>query len=224
MSVRLYFAYGSNLSLFQMSQRCPSSTFVGVAHLPNFRWHINERGYASVTPSALHSVYGMVYNLTTEDEASLDVFENVPRSYTKETHLARVCRTSSKEDTGTLKEGTDVQVLLYIDRLRSANGAPREEYVGRMERAVKDAIDVGVPTAWIDENIRPHLPNSPSSGSLAKLARRFPSLPNSNRCDSSEAFHIQGERPNLTSPATQLNLICNLIDDFFQSDVTTSPI
>ncbi|PRP79917.1 hypothetical protein PROFUN_12406 [Planoprotostelium fungivorum] len=221
MSVRLYFAYGSNLSLFQMSQRCPSSTFVGVAHLPNFRWHINERGYASVTPSALHSVYGMVYNLTTEDEASLDVFENVPRSYTKETHLARVCGTKSEEK-GILKEGTDVQVLLYIDRLRSANGAPREEYIGRMERAVKDAIDNHINLT--DGEL------SPSSGSLAKLARRFPSkeeitssslvgaflfsftdveglpfLQNSNRCDSYEAFHLRGDNKDLTSPHQRPN-------------------
>ncbi|KAL9584321.1 MAG: hypothetical protein Q9203_004702, partial [Teloschistes exilis] len=40
----LYFAYGSNLWLHQMSLRCPSSVYVGVARLPNYRWIINARG------------------------------------------------------------------------------------------------------------------------------------------------------------------------------------
>jgi hypothetical protein len=44
----LYFGYGSNLWLHQMQLRCPTSQYLGVARLPNYRWIINDRGYANV--------------------------------------------------------------------------------------------------------------------------------------------------------------------------------
>ena len=43
-----YFGYGSNLWLHQMSTRCPSSTYQGIARLDNYKWIINERGYANI--------------------------------------------------------------------------------------------------------------------------------------------------------------------------------
>jgi hypothetical protein len=48
---RLYFAYGSNLSLTQMSSRCPTSTYHSFGILHNYRWIIGERGYANVVSS-----------------------------------------------------------------------------------------------------------------------------------------------------------------------------
>lgn len=46
----LYFAYGSNLSLEQMSQRCPLSQlhYPPLAILPGYRWVICPRGYANI--------------------------------------------------------------------------------------------------------------------------------------------------------------------------------
>ncbi|KAF7907216.1 uncharacterized protein EAF01_004803 [Botrytis porri] len=44
----LYFAYGSNLSLTQMQTRCPDSTYIGMGVLQNYRWIVNQRGYANV--------------------------------------------------------------------------------------------------------------------------------------------------------------------------------
>ncbi|KAH8668779.1 hypothetical protein BX600DRAFT_510843 [Xylariales sp. PMI_506] len=44
----LYFAYGSNLSPTQMAQRCPESRVLGLAHLPGWKWLINDRGYANI--------------------------------------------------------------------------------------------------------------------------------------------------------------------------------
>jgi gamma-glutamylcyclotransferase len=44
----LYFGYGSNLWRHQMHTRCPNSTYLGIARLNNFKWIINERGYANV--------------------------------------------------------------------------------------------------------------------------------------------------------------------------------
>ncbi|KAH7308833.1 hypothetical protein BKA65DRAFT_520014 [Rhexocercosporidium sp. MPI-PUGE-AT-0058] len=73
----LYFAYGSNLSLGQMASRCPESRFVGRAVLYNYRWQINERGYANVIVDDNFSVEGLCYLLSEKDEARLDRNEGV---------------------------------------------------------------------------------------------------------------------------------------------------
>lgn len=79
----LYFAFGSNLHLAQMSLRCPSSKYISPARLRNYRFQINERGYANVVPSAGDHVEGLVYELSGDDERRLDVNEGVPWAYEK---------------------------------------------------------------------------------------------------------------------------------------------
>lgn len=97
-SPTIYFGYGSNLWREQMTLRCPTSTYRGIARLRGYRWIINERGYANVvetkTPEdsstastaavSKDNVWGLVYALQPSDEARLDVNEGVPHSYTKE--------------------------------------------------------------------------------------------------------------------------------------------
>jgi len=51
----IYFGYGSNLWLHQMSQRCPESKYLGVGRLNGFRWNISPRGYANVIETGSHS-------------------------------------------------------------------------------------------------------------------------------------------------------------------------
>ncbi|USP74680.1 uncharacterized protein yc1106_01954 [Curvularia clavata] len=91
----LYFGYGSNLWLHQMSTRCPESQYLGIARLNGYKWLINERGYANVvedtsststsaSASEAAYVYGLVYSLSPTDEARLDKNEGVPIAYTKE--------------------------------------------------------------------------------------------------------------------------------------------
>ncbi|KAG0645483.1 hypothetical protein D0Z07_8695 [Hyphodiscus hymeniophilus] len=79
----LYFAYGSNLQLKQMAKRCPDSQYQGRARLHNFRWQINDRGFANVIPDPNSSVEGLCYLLSGEDEARLDRSEGVPTAYQK---------------------------------------------------------------------------------------------------------------------------------------------
>jgi hypothetical protein len=95
----IYFGYGSNLWLHQMSLRCPDAKYLGIARLNGYKWLINDRGYANVVElnttststgatdaAATHDdvVYGMVYTLTSDDEDKLDKNEGVPIAYTKE--------------------------------------------------------------------------------------------------------------------------------------------
>ncbi|KAH7053098.1 hypothetical protein B0J12DRAFT_739227 [Macrophomina phaseolina] len=184
----LYFAYGSNLWLAQMAQRCPTSRYVGVARLRGrrWRWLINERGYANVVGEAASSgpspppddtvpasndpgpsaadgyanlVYGMLYALQPADEARLDVSEGVPEAYGKE--WLEVDFWSAGQD-GVVDVGRSVPerrtVLVYVDRKRVGESEPKEEYVHRMNEAVRDAVRVGVPAMWVREVVRRFIP------------------------------------------------------------------
>ena len=55
MTYRLYFAYGSNMSVGQMRARCPAARAVGPAQLDGWRFFINRRGTAAIRPAAGHS-------------------------------------------------------------------------------------------------------------------------------------------------------------------------
>jgi gamma-glutamylcyclotransferase len=74
----IYFGYGSNLWLEQMAKRCPSSKLLGLAKLDKWLWIISQRHYANIVASPDDHVYGLVFELTPEDEDELDVYEGVP--------------------------------------------------------------------------------------------------------------------------------------------------
>lgn len=76
---RLYFAYGSNLNVAQMAQRCPSSIFIGKGTLPGYRWFINERGVANIAESPSDYVEGLLFAISEEDEQTLDRNEGVAK-------------------------------------------------------------------------------------------------------------------------------------------------
>ncbi|KAI0549359.1 hypothetical protein F4679DRAFT_547641 [Xylaria curta] len=77
----LYFAYGSNLHLTQMANRCPASVFKGKAVLPGYRWQINQRGVANVVKSIDDYVEGLLYLVNPKDERSLDRSEGVAKGF-----------------------------------------------------------------------------------------------------------------------------------------------
>ncbi|KAK6518086.1 hypothetical protein TWF506_005247 [Arthrobotrys conoides] len=134
-----YFAYGSNLWIDQMALRCPKSPFTSVARLPNYRWLICERGYANIVRSPGDEVWGMLYNLTPPDEASLDKYEGVPRDYTKEMIPVE------------LTNGKSMDVLVYIDYNHQVDGVVKEEYIQRMSCAIKDGIRKGIPASYVEK-------------------------------------------------------------------------
>ena len=83
---QLYLAYGSNLHLGQMAKRCPESRFIGTAILHNYRFQINQRGFANILYRRNDQVEGLLYLLSRTDEEKLDRSEGVPTAYQKQ-HL-----------------------------------------------------------------------------------------------------------------------------------------
>jgi len=85
----LYFAYGSNLSISQMKQRCPSSKIIHKgclkSHKLEFRKYSSRwsGGVGDVIKSARDNVWGMIYSITLEDLKILDGYEGYPSSYNR---------------------------------------------------------------------------------------------------------------------------------------------
>lgn len=163
----VYFGYGSNLWRHQMEQRCPQSEFLGVARLNDYKWLINERGYANVAEITRHKdsvhvksyedeVWGLVYTLQPTDEARLDRNEGVPIAYTKE---FLECDFWPVEDesgppANVTAQPEKVDMLVYINRRQVEPSEPKEEYVYRMNMGIKDAIEEGVPKKYVEKVMR----------------------------------------------------------------------
>lgn len=73
----LYFAYGSNLNLARMAERCPAASPLGRAVVPGWRFLINERGVATIEPSVGASTWGGLWLITPQCHESLDHYEGV---------------------------------------------------------------------------------------------------------------------------------------------------
>lgn len=161
-----------------MSQRCPSSTYVGVGRLQKYRRIINSRGYANVVPSSNSSdeVYGLVYSLTPSDEARLDVNEGVPDAYEKEIMEAELWSSKKGQqehngnDAAGWKKAKKTKLLVYIDRHRTTDDEPKKEYIYRMNMGIEDALKCGIPKAYIEKVLRPFIPEGtdPGAQQLAK--------------------------------------------------------
>ena len=73
MEENLYFAYGSNLDLEQMAQRCPDAEIVGPVRLENYELRFRGSGFATVAPKKGSTVHGLVWKITPNCEQSLDM-------------------------------------------------------------------------------------------------------------------------------------------------------
>ena len=80
----LYFAYGSNLNLFQMKRRCKDSIFLKKINLKNFRLTFRSKYRASDIEHKKNSiVQGALFEISKSDEKKLDVYEDFPILYKK---------------------------------------------------------------------------------------------------------------------------------------------
>ncbi|QLL06660.1 gamma-glutamylcyclotransferase [Mycobacterium vicinigordonae] len=128
-----YFAYGSNLCVRQMAARCPEAYDPRPATLDGHDWLINERGVATVAPSAGGEVHGVLWRLSDDDLARLDSAEGVPVRYRRDELTVRLDRGAAP-------------AWVYIDP-RVTAGPPRPGYLPRI---INGAVHHGLPQRWID--------------------------------------------------------------------------
>jgi hypothetical protein len=108
-----YFAYGSNMSFEQMKERCPDSKYLGVARLNGYKLDFTKMstirggGVADIVESADDCVYGILYSITDDELAVLDVKE---KGYTRQT--LNCFKYDDLLDYNPLK-GTNIDALVY---------------------------------------------------------------------------------------------------------------
>ena len=80
----LYFAYGSNLNLFQMKRRCKDSIFLKKINLKDFRLTFRSKYRAAdIEPKKNSIVPGGLFDISKSDEKKLDLYEDFPNLYKK---------------------------------------------------------------------------------------------------------------------------------------------
>ncbi|MDC0357983.1 gamma-glutamylcyclotransferase [Oligoflexia bacterium] len=128
----LYFAYGSNMDLEQMQERCPASKVVSVGVLQDYRLdftHYATRwngGVGDVVPEGDATVWGLVFELPEEDLLRLDDFESRPHVYDR-------CLVNIKIESEVLKD-----VWVYTIQNRKPFIAPSSRYLNTIKNAAKE--------------------------------------------------------------------------------------
>ena len=129
MTRALYFAYGSNMDPVQMGERCPDARAVGRASLADWEVHIGIRGFATVVDTAGSLTWGVLWEVSPADLASLDVYEGVAHGhYRRETLTAQGPESAHA-------------ALIYIEEFEG-DGEPRHGY---LERILDGARAFGLP-------------------------------------------------------------------------------
>jgi gamma-glutamylcyclotransferase (GGCT)/AIG2-like uncharacterized protein YtfP len=121
----LYFAYGANMDLAGMAERCPLSRPLGRARLARHRLLIMAGGFASVAPDPRASVHGVLWDLALRDVRALDQFEDVSRGLYKKVQLPVL-----REPSGSAR------ALVYVGRWTQP-GAPAPEYLAGVIAAAR---------------------------------------------------------------------------------------
>lgn len=104
MDTKLYVAYGSNLNLPQMANRCPTAKVVGASELKDYKLVFrggHGSAVATVEPCKGNTVPVLIWEITKEDEIALDRYEGFPYLYRKENLRIKL-------------KGKNVKAMVYI--------------------------------------------------------------------------------------------------------------
>ena len=130
----IHFAYGSNMSFAQMTERCPDAVALGRGWLPDYAFTIGERGYATLVPAPGAFTWGVLWELTERCEQTLDRREGVKIGCYRCEHLVVGAN-----------GGVPVEALVYIDDL-AGPGTPNPGY---MAKVVTGALEFGLAPDYI---------------------------------------------------------------------------
>jgi gamma-glutamylcyclotransferase len=137
----MYFAYGSNMCIRQMNDRCPNNSKIGIGQLSGYRWIISTRGYANVVKSSNDDVWGVIYEISIQDEAKLDVYEGVSR------------KCYLKENLDILIDRRIKNCLTYVDPITEV-GIPSYTYSNTINEGI---LDSKLPEEYVEKYLRPKI-------------------------------------------------------------------
>lgn len=125
------------------------------------------------------AVYGVLYQMDLGDERILDGYEGVDaRAADANPHSGVSVHVRPKEQgSGSynkwyveadvvkwldgadgLGDGGKVPVLVYVDENCVQLAGPKHEYIARMNRAIRESVELGVPITWVDQVMRKFIP------------------------------------------------------------------
>lgn len=140
---RIYLAYGSNLNVRQMAERCPTARMLGTAELKGYELLFRgkpHRAVATIEPKEGSSAPVLLWKLRPGDEASLDHFEGVPKTYAKQMVEVEYGKNS-------------VEAMTYVMTPGFYAGLPSAEYLGRIAAGYDRAgFDFGVLNAALERS------------------------------------------------------------------------
>lgn len=139
--MKLYIAYGSNMSMEQMRRRCPDAVLVGKGMLPEY--HLLFKGsltgsYATIeqgvgTPAGVPVV---LWRISHHDEDALDRYEGYPRFYYKTELTVHNVQLYDGFDyqAGCMRfrAGEDAVGMVYIMHEDRRLGVPSDFYFGQI--------------------------------------------------------------------------------------------
>ncbi len=133
--VSFILAYGSNLLVERMAQRCPTMIALGTTVISGYRLLFKESrtgAYATIEQDANGRVPALVYRIRYEDEARLDRCEGYPMYYYKREFFLPVWNIEGRR----LRNRENcIAYILHEDRLL---GKPSEAYYGIVEMGYRD--------------------------------------------------------------------------------------
>lgn len=135
MKKNYYVAYGSNLNLRQMRYRCPAAKLCGTSLLKNYELQfkgLSNGAYATIAPKKGSSVPVAVWEITPQDERSLDRYEGYPSHYFKQNVSVKV-------------NDKNINAMVYVMNLRMQFGLPSTSYYRTVKEGYKDCgLDTSV--------------------------------------------------------------------------------
>jgi len=134
-SLRLYFAYGSNMNTAQMKERCGSG-FKGVQpmRLSDYEFGFDKRGYANIRPKQGEFVWGFVWEIDQSCVNALDSYEGYPSVY-------------NRKDILLINNSQSLRAFVYIEPAEEFGGVPQRDYLNN--RIIPGAEENGLPREWI---------------------------------------------------------------------------
>lgn len=135
MEKKLYAAYGSNLHLAQMAERCPGAKPLGTGVIRDYALQFKGslgQAHATIARREGAEVPAVVWELTASDEAQLDRYEGYPSYYFKQEVTVQM---GEKE----------VTAMAYIMDLKMGFGVPAPGYHQTILEGYRDfGLDPGI--------------------------------------------------------------------------------
>ena len=140
----LYIAYGSNLNLTQMLQRCPTARVIGTSEIKDYELVFRGSRYsavATIEPCEGSNVPVLLWGIQPEDEISLDRYEGYPNFY-------------GKENMEIALNDSTVSAMVYVMTPGHELGTPSERYKRSIEDGYMDAgFDADILQNAVDKTI-----------------------------------------------------------------------